>query len=198
MSRVILRTPPTGGWRIWWWRYLGRVRDGQFELHGLDPETEVPVFFLDSQHELGATVQLSGKSAAGGPVTVRLERCGTAKARLVGPGGKPVERSRASIGIVVTPASKFDSKLEKADRLPPVVIYPAGLDPTHYETPSMSDAQGRVVFPDLIPGATYRVRDNTTLRDPGDPTSASIRKEFTAKPGETLDLGDVLIAKPRQ
>ncbi len=195
MSRVILSTPPAGGWKFWWWRYFGRVHDGQFELHGLDPETDVPVFFLDSGHELGATVQLSGKSAAGGPVTVRLERCGTAKARLVGPGGNPVERSRARIGIIVTPDSRFDSKQEKADRLPPIVVYPGGLDPTHYGTYPISDAQGRVVFPNLIPGATYRVRDTTPLVDPG---GSAIRKEFTVKAGETLDLGDVLIAKPRK
>ena len=48
----------------------GDVRDGRFELHGLDPDAEVPVYFLDSRHELGATLLLSGKSLADGPVTV--------------------------------------------------------------------------------------------------------------------------------
>ncbi|MFI5459789.1 MAG: sigma-70 family RNA polymerase sigma factor [Isosphaerales bacterium] len=194
ISRVILMTPPTGGWRFWSFRNLGRVRDGRFELHGLDPDTEVPVFFLDSRHELGATAHLTGKSAAGGPVTVRLERCGTVKARLVGPGGKPVERYRLpSTAMIVTPGAIFKPTDERAGRLFADEVSLSGLDPTRYKTHPSSDAQGRVVLSALIPGATYRFADTTTYRDPGGPF---IRKEFTIKPGETLDLGDILIAKP--
>ena len=59
------------------------MHDGRFEVHGLDPETEVPVYFLEPKRKLGGVVNLSGKSAAGGPVTVRLEPCGAAKARFV-------------------------------------------------------------------------------------------------------------------
>ena len=57
----------------------------------------------------------------------------------------------------------------------------------------MSDAQGRVVFPALIPGATYRIVDNSMPRNE---TGPPIRKQFTVKPGETLDLGDIRIEKP--
>jgi len=194
ISRVILMTPPVGGWRIWYGRYFGHVRDGRFELHGLDSDTAVPVFFLDSRHELGATAHLSGKSAAAGPVTIRLWRCGTVKARVVGPGGKPVAGYRGpSPTMIVTPGARLDSKQEKAELQPPELFPLTVLDPTRYEFPPLSDAQGRVVFPALIPGATYRFYDTTTNRDPGGPF---IRKEFTVKPGETLDLGDILIAKP--
>ena len=49
------------------------VRGEEFELHGLDPERAVPVYFLDAKHELGATVEISGKSAADRPLVVRLE-----------------------------------------------------------------------------------------------------------------------------
>ena len=68
----------------------GRVRNGRFEIHGLDPDTEVPVYFLEPKRKLGGAVNLSGKSSAGGPVTIRLEPCGAARARVVGPDGKPV------------------------------------------------------------------------------------------------------------
>ena len=67
------------------------ARDGRFELHGLDPEKAAPVSFLDADHEWGTTVELSGKQA-GEEVTVRLQPCGQAKARFVGPDGKPVAR----------------------------------------------------------------------------------------------------------
>jgi len=193
-SPVIMMRPPLGGWRTFGFRIRGRVRDGRFELHGLDPNTEVPVYFLDSRHDLGVTAHLSGKSAAGGPVTVRLERCGTVKARLVDPAGKPVQGYRlASTEMIVTPGPSDRPRKEKAGREFANEVSLAGLDPTRYKTAPLSDAQGRVVFPALIPGATYRFYDTTTNREPGGP---SIRKEFTVKPGETLDLGDILIAKP--
>ncbi len=81
------------------------ARHGHFEVHGLDPETEVPVHFLQPDRKLGATARLSGKMAAQGPVTVRLEPCGTAMARLVGPDGKPVAGQPRSVSVmmVVTP-----------------------------------------------------------------------------------------------
>jgi hypothetical protein len=44
----------------------------------------------------------------------------------------------------------------------------------------------------LIPGATYRIYDGTM----GDAEGPQLRKEFTVKPGETLDLGDIEIARP--
>ena len=57
------------------------------------------------------------------------------------------------------------------------------IDPINYGDGPASDAQGRIAFPALIPGATYRI--------------AGLSKEFTVKPGETLDLGDIRIEKPR-
>ena len=68
----------------------GTARNGQFELHGLDPDSEVPVSFLEPKRKLGATVRFSGKSAGGEPIVVKLEPCATATARLVGPDGKPL------------------------------------------------------------------------------------------------------------
>ncbi len=85
--------------------YHGTVKSGRFEVHGLDPEAEVPVYFLDPKHQAGRDGHFSGKSAAGGPVTVRLQPCGTAKARLVDASGKPIAgyRSSSLITMVVTP-----------------------------------------------------------------------------------------------
>ena len=69
------------------------------------------------------------------------------------------------------------------------------IDAINYKKDPASDAQGRIVFPALIPGATYRIVDRTTIRTPSGP---HLRKEFDVKPGETLDLGDILIEKPKQ
>ncbi len=52
------------------------VKDGRFEIPGCDPDKPSTFYFLDLKDQLGATVELSGKSAAAGPVTVRLRAHG--------------------------------------------------------------------------------------------------------------------------
>jgi hypothetical protein len=68
------------------------------------------------------------------------------------------------------------------------------LDPAHNGTVPVSDALGQVVFPALIPGASYRFYDPTSY---GNPDGPQIRTDFIARPGETIELGDILIANPQ-
>jgi hypothetical protein len=197
ISRPIVESQASGGWRAPGQRSLGRVRDGRFELHGLDSLTDVPVHFLDYHHEMAATVHVSGKSAAGGPVTVRLDRCSTGKVRLVDPAGKPVaDYRRPSVVLLLTPGPMFDGRIEKVGTLFATEYSLPGVDPAHYPMHPASDAEGRLLLPALIPGATYRIFDLTTGA-PGDARGPTVRKEFTVNPGETLDLGDILIEKPQ-
>ena len=67
------------------------------------------------------------------------------------------------------------------------------IDPTNYGNGPVSEIQGRIAFPALIPGATYRIIDRTASRE----TGPEVRKEFTVKPSEKVDLGDILIEKPQ-
>lgn len=181
------------------WRseYQGQVRDGRFELHGLDPDREERVYFLDSKRALGATTKLSGKSRDGGPVTVRLEPCGSARARLVDPAGKPVAGHRFwGLSLVVTPGLPGLSRTAaQAGQLAADEDVVANIDRLHYWSEPTSDAEGRVVFPALIPHAEYRLYDLTTSSLP---TGTKLRKEFSVRPGEELDLGDILMEGPRQ
>ena len=68
------------------WRgdYNVPIRDGRFELHGLAPEASTRIYVLDPDHEWGASVEVSGKQAAE-DVLIRLQPCGKATARFVGP-----------------------------------------------------------------------------------------------------------------
>ena len=72
--------------------------------------------------------------------------------------------------------------------------YLPNVDRKHYRNELATDAEGRITLPALIPGALYRISDWSTVnvQDKG----YQIRKDFTVKPGETLDLGDILIEKP--
>ena len=190
-THLSLRSPL---FRMWTGDQHGTARNGQFELHGLDRDSDLPVSFLEPKRMLGATVRLSGKSAGGEPTVVKLEACATATARLVGPDGKPLSglAPRALISMVVTPGEFSTIKARKdgtffadQDSLP-------NIDPINYKKEPTSDAEGRITFPVLIPGANYRIIDGTTIRTPNGP---QLRKDFTVKPGERLDLGDVLIEK---
>ena len=196
ISRIALG-PGGAAWSIWQGNYHGNARNGRFELHGLDPDSDVPVHFLEPKRKLGATVQLSGKSAADGPMTVRLQPCGTAQARLVDPNGQPVASYKAPYLILMIVAPGVDQvSRDPADqnRLIADADFLTRIDSINYLKEPTSDAQGRIVFPALIPGATYRISVRPRAGQAGKPP---FRKDFTVKPGETLDLGDILIEKPQ-
>ena len=174
------------------------ARNGHFEVHGLDADTGVPVCFIQPERKLGAAVPVSGRSGSGGPVTVRLEPCGMAMARLVGPDGKPVT-GRLRYGIVtmvVTPGPPSGPPQEKAGALIADEAELSRVDPVNHGSELIADAQGRITFPALIPGATYRIMDRTNfvVRDVGD--GPQVRREFVVGPGEAIELGDILIDKP--
>ncbi len=194
-SRILFEPQPWP-WRFFFGRFHGDVHDGQFALHGLAQGAEVPVYFFDAKNQLGATAMFSVRAAKDGPITVRLEPCGMAMARLADLKGKPIAgyRDPYLISMVVTPGADrmSDDEADKA-ALAADQDYLSRIDPERY-TSLGSDAQGRITFPALIPGATYRVIDQTVRNANGG--GRQIRREFVAGAGEALELGDILIEKP--
>jgi hypothetical protein len=205
-----------------WWRrlHVAEGRDGRFELPGCDPEKPLTVYLFDPKNELGATVTVSGKHAAEGHVTIRLERCGTAVARFVtapasvdGQGaanetGRPLaNHAPLPLELVLTPgATRFsfevgyddDNKQElEADWMDVPNLGPAQY-PKYPNAPFSTNAEGRITFPALIPGAMYRI---VHFRPEADKDAAAIRSsgrikglpvtDFTAKAGEALVLPDI-------
>ena len=57
----------------------------------------------------------------------------------------------------------------------------------------MSDETGRVTFPALIPGVAYRLIETTEKRQEGSPWKY---REITVKPGERVELPDIVIRNP--
>jgi len=170
------------------------ARDGSFVLHGLDLDKTARVSILDADHEWGTTVELSGKQA-GEDMTIRLQPCGQAKARFVSPDGKPVVKISPHLEILGTPGPPEWTKDKKQQAmLAADAAYMANLDRKHYWKGPLTNADGRITLPDLIPGALYRISDHSIINDTD--KGVQVRKDFTVKPGETLDLGDILIEKP--
>jgi len=52
-----------------------------------------------------------------------------------------------------------------------------------------TDADGRVTFPSIIPGATYWIDNARDLKE-------EFTTKFSIKPGENIDLGDVVVKRP--
>jgi hypothetical protein len=187
---------------IWLNHNFIHARDGRFELPGFDTDKAAPAYFLDAEHQWGAAVEFSGKQSSS-DLTVQLEPCGQARARFVGPDGKPVAKLDAwpYVHIIMTPGPDQNSRSkDDHDKLAADVAYLPNVDPKHYRTQgpqqTVTDDQGRITLPALIPGAPYRIVDWSTVNveDKG----TQIRKDFTVKPGETVDLGDILVEKPTE
>ena len=111
---------------------------------------------LEPERKLGAAVNLSVKSAAGGPVTVRLEPCGSARGSLVDSDGNPIAKPvrELRITMVVTPGparNNFPNPNDKTS-LPSADEYElTSIDPINYEKEPAPDAVGRITLPVLIP-----------------------------------------------
>ena len=165
------------------------MRNGRFELHGCDPEKSYPVSFLDARHKLGATVELSGKQG-GAEVTVRLMPCGEAVTRLVDADGKPMTGQGLALELVVTPgASRHDlKKVYEKGQMAADADYVGNLDRLNYWNGPLTDSEGRVTFPALIPGATYRIVEISDRDD-------MVKCEFKAESGKTVKLPDVVRKK---
>ena len=170
-------------------RILRQAGSGEFELTGLDPAKPVTVYFLDTRNQLARIVTFSGRDFDR-PVTVQLERCGSARARFVDAAGRPF----ADVRFAVSRRPMIELEMIFAERsLGP---HNAGsqpeiertlfvnLDFEHYDALA-TDAHGVVTYPTLIPGANYRI-----IAGEGNWVT---KKEFVAKAGRTLDLGDVTV-----
>jgi RNA polymerase sigma factor (sigma-70 family) len=200
IGRAALQPIPVA-WRGWAGSYHRPAPSGRFEIHGIVPESDFPVYFFQPKRRLAALVQLTGK-AAGGTLTVRLEPCGSATARLVDARGRPLSSYRNTnlissnlIRMILTPGPEWASR-DPADatRLFMEMDSLSHIDPINYPREPATDAQGRISFPALIPGATYRISDFSTLYT--DKRSIQLRKEFAVKPGESVELGDILLENP--
>ena len=66
----------------------------------------------------------------------------------------------------------------------------ASIDSINDADGPVSDTLGRITFSALIPGAPYHFSTNGRMAAQGN-------EDFTVKPGEALDRGEMVIEKPR-
>jgi hypothetical protein len=158
------------------------VRGGRYELPGCIADRVYPVLFLDAVNGWGAAVDLRpGRDA--GP-EVKLARCGSARVRLLDAKGQPLA-GRGLRLILLTErsfAASQPSLKREADGHVSVCY-----DPRNYATDPVSDREGWLILPALIPGARYVLQYadvQGVLRD---------TPEFRVAPGEQVQLPDLAI-----
>jgi hypothetical protein len=160
--------------------------DSRFELPGCDPNMVYPVYFLDAQNQRGAVAEIPGKPSSE-PVEVRLLACGSAGMRLVNREGKPLVNYRPiPYGIAMRLKPRFPANLKKQKQASadPDEIRLTDMDCLHYVDGRVTDGQGRITLPALIPGVTYRFSDNGSER------------EFAVEAGKNVELPDMTIWYP--
>ena len=151
-------------------------------MPGCVPGRVYPVLFLDAVNGWGAAVDLraSGEAAP----EVKLARCGSARLRLRDTKGRPLA-GRGLVLVLLTERSFAAGKppLERAADGHMSVCY----DARHYATDPISDREGWLTLPALIPGARY-VLQYTAVEGVLRHTP-----EFQVGPGEQLQLPDLAI-----
>jgi len=173
-----------------WHGHTDPTLGGNFEINGLGPDEEQLFYFLDVKRRLGAARSIK---ATDQPLDVKLEQCGEARARFVDPEGKPVKGHHPPLHIVIKPGvSQYDGAAHRNGALAAAGDFVSNVDRTnHPMSPDFggTDADGRVVFPALIPGATYQLldyKDGTIV----------VGREFKVASNELLDLGEITLVKP--
>jgi hypothetical protein len=168
---------------LWWRGPITPSRGKQFELYGLEKNKEYPTHFLDSKHRLGAVQALR---ADGTESVVVLKPCGQATARFVDSEGNPHAKFDPALHIVITPGEhENDWAVANQGKLAADADFASNIDENYRPGPK-TDEQGRVTFPSLIPGATYRL----ATFDDGKPR---VLKQFSVQTGEKVDLGEFSI-----
>lgn len=182
ISRLkILPTSPN--WRGW----PDEVHDGKFQLQGLRADVEYPVYFLDPQRKLGAVATISTRNKA---PRIVLKPCGSARVRYLDPKGHPIAgKSLGSLYLIATPGTpRYDFQATSRGEQWADETLVSNLDRVNYQLMDSltTDAEGKIDFPALIPGATYRFRKIVD----GHPI---VVDQFMVQPGEAHDIGDVKI-----
>jgi hypothetical protein len=174
------------------------LRNGEFKLSGYDVADPKKVFFVDIEHDWGASMVFDAQEATRSPSTVRLAPCGSATVVFLDQdnrpwanqpllGGKqPLSFVRVE-GIAATPRDEFFLASSTSDIGWSMSDLP---DSSHRDL--RTDAEGRVRFSGLIPGASLKLYVFTAgegrrlWRD---------ANAFTVEPGQNVDLGTVIVKR---
>jgi RNA polymerase sigma factor (sigma-70 family) len=127
------------------------VQNGRFEIPGLEPNSSMPVVFLDRQKKEGAVAVLSARS--GVEPEIRLAPCVSSRVRIAGPAAKGA--ARISTELVFRPGPTANETFDTGE----IAELAVGTDRIlGADGRATKDKSGDFLLPNLIPGALYTVR----------------------------------------
>jgi protocatechuate 3,4-dioxygenase beta subunit len=166
-----------------------RAGEGRLPFVCRNPDAPLDLAVLDADHGVGGWAEFLARE--GGEATLRLARCGSASARFVDAGGKPLANYRPMLWLSL-PSGPYSSPQDLEERQAKFSLYASydavwagAADPKHHGKGPRTDTEGRVVLPCLVPGATYRLA-----------LSGGKVRDFKVEPGKEMDLGDLTVAQP--
>jgi hypothetical protein len=162
------------------------IDDGLLELPGFEPEQTNPIFILDAEHHCAALASPKASETDVASPPIRLQPCGTAKVRFVDANRKPTVGYLPWLQMTVTPGPPWAGVVEPNQPLQGERIFSSNLA---WRGGGRTDSEGRITFPDLIPGAVYEFEDRSLA-------PSVLGREFTVRPGETLEVGDMTVGQP--
>jgi hypothetical protein len=140
-----------------------------FEVHAIGSSDKRGLLFFHEAKQLAGAYVV--KPDEEGPVTIRLERCGTLIGRIVDGGGLPLAGAQMTC---IRPYDGGDSRFEKGS-LP---------------FPVKTDEDGRFRFSGLVPGLKYSLAVRKGRIDLGEAV-----KDMITEAGEVKDLGDIKVGE---
>jgi hypothetical protein len=126
------------------------VHAGRYELPGCIAGRVYPVLFLDAVNGWGAAMDLTTGLDAG--PEVKLAPCGSARVRLLDGKGRPLAGRGLRLALVTERSFPVDKPPQKREADGHYSVY---YDPRNYCTGPVSDGEGWLTLPALIPGARY-------------------------------------------
>ena len=165
-----------------------QVLSGNLIIQGVPPEGEFPIALLDPIAMQGKRLTVHGSDTEQ-PLHVELEKCGSATLRFVDAEGKPLAGFAPDFLIQFERESEAMLAAAPAD-----YVQPSNEQLRYFDSRNaaslVSDNDGRLNLSALIPGMIYKVRI-------GDPLNgASFATQICVKPGEHVDMPDIVIKKP--
>src|SRR5262249_12874060 len=104
--------------------------------------------------------------------------------------GKPRENYWPNMELVLTPGvQRYSPEAWQSGKLAADAVHLANIyrEVYQYSQGGRTDSKGKLQFPALVPGLTYRIW--------WDSKKGIVYKDFTVKPGEALDLKDITIER---
>lgn len=142
--------------------YAVDLEGSGFTVTGLERERPRHVWLMNSKHTMGQMITLPSDDA--GPLTIKLQPCGTLVGRVIDGDGRG--RPRPNVGVIVYSGTFLMSGTRDGPSNPQV----------------RTDADGRFRITGLIPGPSYVLAIAN---------SADRKTDITVRSGEVKDMGDL-------